>query len=91
MQTNIAVELGEADPAIIEDLANLVPMYEELAVSETKAVFLQSIVSSILVEMIFDVYFVGLPKEQATQLSHIENYLVELSTSCLIVFGSCPS
>jgi activating signal cointegrator complex subunit 1 len=55
-------------------------MYEELAISETKAAFLQSVVSSILVEMIFDVYFVGLPEEQATQLGHIEDYLVHLST-----------
>lgn len=55
-------------------------MYEELAISETKAAFLQSIVSSILVEMIFDVYFVGLPEEQATQLGQIEQYLAHLST-----------
>jgi hypothetical protein len=54
-------------------------MYEDLAVSETKAPFLQSIVSSILVEMIFDAYFVGLPEEQAARLGQIENYLVHLS------------
>jgi len=55
-------------------------MYEELAVSETKAAFLQSIVSSILVEMIFNAYFVGLPEEKATQLSQVEKYLENLST-----------
>ncbi|KAJ8121706.1 hypothetical protein ONZ43_g1911 [Nemania bipapillata] len=72
-------DLGRADQSIIDDLGKLVPMYEELAMNETKAAFLQSVVSSILVEMIFDVYFVGLPEEQATQLSHIENYLAHLS------------
>lgn len=55
-------------------------MYEELAVSETKAAFLQSIVSSILVEMVFDAYFIGLTEEQATQLGQIEKHLVHLST-----------
>ncbi|KAI1754735.1 hypothetical protein F4782DRAFT_457846 [Xylaria castorea] len=73
-------ELSKADQTITDDLGKLVPMYEELAISETKAAFLQSIVSSILVEMVFDAYFVGLPEEQATQLSQVEQYLVDLST-----------
>jgi hypothetical protein len=30
--------------------------------------------------MIFDAYFVGLPKEQATKLGQVEEYLVHLST-----------
>ncbi|KAI0406281.1 hypothetical protein F4802DRAFT_606274 [Xylaria palmicola] len=74
-------DLGRANQSVIDDLSNLVPMYEELAVSETKAAFLQSIVSSIFVEMIFDVYFVGLPDEQATQLGQIEKYLLHLSST----------
>ncbi|KAI3327905.1 hypothetical protein HD806DRAFT_531239 [Xylariaceae sp. AK1471] len=74
-------DLGRTDPTIIDDLSELVPMYEDLAVSETKAPFLQSIVSSILVEMIFKAYFVGLPEEQATQLGQIEKYLVHLSST----------
>ncbi|GAP83829.2 hypothetical protein SAMD00023353_0502430 [Rosellinia necatrix] len=74
-------DLSGADPAVIDDLSELVPMYEELAVGETRAAFLQSVVSSILVEMIFDAYFVGLPAERATQLGQIENYLVHLSST----------
>ncbi|GAW15370.1 hypothetical protein ANO14919_047790 [Xylariales sp. No.14919] len=74
-------DLEKADRGVIDDLGELVPMYEELAISETKAAFLQSIVSSILVEMIFDVYFVGLPEGHATQLGQIEDYLVHLSST----------
>ncbi|TGJ85379.1 hypothetical protein E0Z10_g3395 [Xylaria hypoxylon] len=74
-------DLDRADQSVIDDLSELVPMYEELAISETKAAFLQSIVSSILVEMVFDVYFVGLPEEHATQLGQIEKYLVHLSST----------
>ncbi|KAI2642094.1 hypothetical protein GGS21DRAFT_290446 [Xylaria nigripes] len=74
-------DLDKADQTIIDDLSGLVPMYEELAVSETRTVLLQSIVSSILVEMIFDAYFIGLPEEQTTHLSQIEDYLVDLGST----------
>ncbi|KAI0974949.1 hypothetical protein F4678DRAFT_470251 [Xylaria arbuscula] len=73
--------LDRAHQTVIDDLSELVPMYEELAISETKAPFLQSIVSSILVEMIFDVYFVGLPEEEAARLGQTEKYLVHLSST----------
>lgn len=78
--TDFTTDLSRADRSIIADLSHLVPMYEELAVSETKAAFLQSVVSSILVEMIFDAYFIGLTEEQATQLGQLEKRLVHLST-----------
>ncbi|KAJ8131061.1 hypothetical protein O1611_g2564 [Lasiodiplodia mahajangana] len=74
-------DLGRADQSIIDDLGKLVPMYEELAVSETKAALLQSVVSSILVEMIFNMYFVGVPEEQATQFGQIEKYFAHLSST----------
>ncbi|KAI8634177.1 hypothetical protein F5Y19DRAFT_202751 [Xylariaceae sp. FL1651] len=74
-------DLYRADQSIIDDLSELVPMYEELAVSETKAPFLQSIVSSILVDMVFGAYFVGLPEEQASQLGQVEEYLAHLSST----------
>ncbi|KAI0147827.1 hypothetical protein GGR57DRAFT_505434 [Xylariaceae sp. FL1272] len=77
-KTSFDIEGASQD--VIDDLGQLVPMYEELAVSETKAAFLQSIVSSILVEMVFQEYFVGLPKEQATQLGEIEKYLSQLNS-----------
>ncbi|KAI1260786.1 hypothetical protein F5Y18DRAFT_246631 [Xylariaceae sp. FL1019] len=78
-KTSFNIEGASQD--VIDDLAQLVPMYEELAVSETKAAFLQSIVSSVLVDMIFQAYFVGLPNQQATQLSEIERYLAQLSSA----------
>ncbi|KAI5928021.1 hypothetical protein F4810DRAFT_173282 [Camillea tinctor] len=71
-------DLKKANQAVVDDLNALVPMYEELAVSETKPHLLQSIVSSILVEMIFEAYFVGLPEENAAQLSQVEEYLASL-------------
>lgn len=58
-------------------------MYEDLATSETKAALIQSIVSSILVDMIFNKYFVGLPEEEATRLDQIGKYLVQLSMHIL--------
>ncbi|KAI0513206.1 hypothetical protein F5B22DRAFT_657389 [Xylaria bambusicola] len=76
--------LERVDQAVIDDLSELVPMYEDLATSETKAAFVQSIVSSILVEMIFDAYFVGLPEEEATQFGQVERYLVQLSSTDVV-------
>ncbi|KAI1373753.1 hypothetical protein F4677DRAFT_187860 [Hypoxylon crocopeplum] len=73
------LDLTHAGEAIIEDLADLVPMYEQLAAS-AKVHLLQNLVSSILVETIFDAYFVGLPKDQADQLAQIEEYLASLSS-----------
>ncbi|KAI1506527.1 hypothetical protein F5X99DRAFT_403889 [Biscogniauxia marginata] len=74
-------DLKKADQAAVDDLSALVPMYEELAVSETKPHLLQSVVSSILVEMIFKAYFVGLPEEHAAQLSQVEKYLASLGST----------
>ncbi|KAI0391030.1 hypothetical protein F5Y17DRAFT_468512 [Xylariaceae sp. FL0594] len=74
-------DLGKADQAVLDDLGKLVPLYEELAVNRTKAALLQSIVSSILVEMVFDAYFVGLPEEKAAQLGQVEKYLEGLSST----------
>ena len=62
---------------MVKELAELVPMYEELALT-AKLHFLQSIVSAILVEMIFRHYFVGLPEHRARQLKDVERYLVHL-------------
>jgi hypothetical protein len=50
-------------------------MHEELA-QTAKVHLLQSIVSRILVDMVFDAYFVGLSPEEADQLTQVENLLV---------------
>jgi hypothetical protein len=55
-------------------------MYAELA-KTSKLPLLQSIISTILVEMVFDAYFVGLSKEQASKLKQTEECLESLSKS----------
>ncbi|KAI0852093.1 hypothetical protein F5Y00DRAFT_206634 [Daldinia vernicosa] len=73
------LDFTHADDAVIRDLAELVPMYEQLAAS-AKVHLLQNIVSSILVETIFEAYFVGLPEDQTRQLTQIEKYLGSMSS-----------
>lgn len=58
----------------MEELAALVPMYEELAAA-AKVHLLQSFVSRVLVEMVFGAYFVGLSPEQARQFRDVEETL----------------
>ncbi|KAI0011692.1 hypothetical protein F4779DRAFT_173788 [Xylariaceae sp. FL0662B] len=73
------LDFSQVNEAIIDDIRELVPMYEELA-APAKVHLLQCVVSAILVETIFDSYFVGLPKDQATQLAQTEKYLASLSS-----------
>lgn len=56
------------------ELSELVPMYEEL-VHTAKVHLLQSIVSRILVEMVFNSYYVGLSQEQTKNLKQMEQLL----------------
>ena len=62
------------DEATLAEVGELVPMYEELA-STAKVHLLQSLVSQILVEMVFDAYYVGLSEEQTGQIRQIEDLL----------------
>lgn len=78
MPTNHSTAFARVDEAILDDLGELVPMYDQLT-APAKVHLLQSVVSSILVEEIFNSYFVGLPKNQASQLAQMENYLASLS------------
>lgn len=73
-RANAVVDFGKAEPEVLEELARLVPMYEELA-DVAKVHLLQSIVSGILVEMVFGAYFVGLPQEQTDRLKEVEQFL----------------
>ncbi|KUI57698.1 hypothetical protein VP1G_05027 [Cytospora mali] len=68
------VDLSRASEASLQELAELVPMYEELA-QAAKVHLLQSIVSKILVQRIFRSYFVGLTPEQEMQLRQTERLL----------------
>ena len=50
------------------------PTYEALAPA-SKVHFIQSLVSRLLVEQIFDAYFIGLSKDHAEELSNVEKHL----------------
>ncbi|KAM0623724.1 hypothetical protein ACHAQG_004370 [Verticillium nonalfalfae] len=68
------IDFGKASEDELEELAALVPMYEELAAA-AKVHLLQSFVSRVLVEMVFGAYFVGLSPEQARQFRDVEETL----------------
>ncbi|KAI2631908.1 hypothetical protein GGR54DRAFT_5180 [Hypoxylon sp. NC1633] len=75
--TNKHVDFTRVDEAIIDDLGELVPMYEQLA-APAKVHLLQNVVSSILVETVFNAFFVGLPTDQAEHLAQVEKYLASI-------------
>ncbi|WQF81663.1 hypothetical protein CDEST_06677 [Colletotrichum destructivum] len=68
------LDIAAAGEDIREELGRLVPMYADLEPS-AKVHMLQSVVSCVLVETIFDSYFFGLPREQAEQLKAVEQTL----------------
>jgi activating signal cointegrator complex subunit 1 len=70
----MCADLETLDEATLAEVNDLVPMYEELA-STHKVYLLQSIVSKILVEMVFDAYFVGLSEEQTQQFRQLEKLI----------------
>jgi hypothetical protein len=67
-------DLSGAHEDAISELARLVPMYEELA-SASRIHLLQSVVSRLLVDLVFDAYFVGLPADVAAQMEKVEAFL----------------
>ncbi|KAF2995772.1 hypothetical protein E8E14_000733 [Neopestalotiopsis sp. 37M] len=69
---------SKASQSVQDELAQLVPMYADLS-KTAKVPLLQSIISTILVEMIFGAYFVGLSKDQARNLKQTEECLASLS------------
>ncbi|KAK0613845.1 hypothetical protein B0T14DRAFT_384541, partial [Immersiella caudata] len=76
----VRIDLGKADEGVVAELGRLVPMYEELAMS-SKVYLLQSLVSRLLVDLVFDAYFVGLSEEQARQLTQVETFLASFASS----------
>ncbi len=66
------------DDDTLAEVGELVPMYEELA-KTAKIHLLQSMVSRILVEMVFSAYYTGLSKEQTRLFRQMEGLL---STFC---------
>ncbi|KAL2160884.1 hypothetical protein VTH06DRAFT_1081 [Thermothelomyces fergusii] len=73
------IDLSSADEDAISELARLVPMYEELAPT-SKIHLLQSVVSRLFVELVFNPYFVGLPDAAAGQIKQVEAFLTSVSS-----------
>ncbi|KPM45800.1 hypothetical protein AK830_g810 [Neonectria ditissima] len=74
------LNLEGLDEATLAELNELVPMYEEL-VHTAKVHLLQSIVSRILMDMVFDSYFVGLSDEQEQHFRQMEKMLSSFAAS----------
>lgn len=68
------IDVDKASSKIKEQLLNLVPTYESLA-SASKIHLVQSIISRLLVDQVFEEYFIGLPKSKADELRSVEKYL----------------
>ncbi|ROW12945.1 hypothetical protein VPNG_04651 [Cytospora leucostoma] len=73
------IDLPKADEASLQELSKLVPMYEEMA-QTSKVHLLQSLVSRMLVQSVFHVYFVGLSPEQELRLRQTEEMLLSLGS-----------
>ncbi|EGX93642.1 hypothetical protein CCM_05017 [Cordyceps militaris CM01] len=71
------LDLPSLDEETTAEISELVPMYEELA-KTAKVHLLQSIVSRIFVDMIFDSYFVGLSDSQTRLFRQMEEVLASL-------------
>lgn len=70
-------DLIKASDATLTELSQLVPMYEDL-IHTSKVHLLQSIVSSILVEMVFNAYYVGLSEQDTQHIQQMEQLLSSL-------------
>ncbi|KAM3505497.1 hypothetical protein MY10362_002902 [Beauveria mimosiformis] len=68
------LDLSRLDKKTTAEVAALVPAYEELA-KTAKVHFLQSLVSRVLVDTVFDAYFVGLSPEQTSLFKDMEQLL----------------
>lgn len=72
-----SADFAQVDEATLAELGELVPVYEELA-QGAKVHLLQSIVSRVLVDMVFGVYFPGLSDEQTQRFRQMERTLSQL-------------
>ncbi|OTA04062.1 hypothetical protein A9Z42_0046070 [Trichoderma parareesei] len=78
------LDLSKASDDTLTELSRLVPMYEEL-VHTSKVHLLQSIVSSILVDMVFNAYYVGLSEQETQHIQQMERLLSSLCSSTDVV------
>lgn len=78
------LDLTKASDATLTEFSQLVPMYEDL-IHTSKVHLLQSIVSSILVEMVFNAYYVGLSEQDTHHIQQMEQLLSSLCASTDVV------
>ncbi|KAL7823532.1 hypothetical protein V8C26DRAFT_425606 [Trichoderma gracile] len=78
------LDLSKASDDTLAELSRLVPMYEEL-VHTSKVHLFQSIVSSILVDMVFNAYYVGLSEQETLHIQQMERLLSSLCSSTDVV------
>ncbi|OIW27411.1 hypothetical protein CONLIGDRAFT_579207 [Coniochaeta ligniaria NRRL 30616] len=74
------LDLSRISDSTLAELNRLVPSYEEL-ISSAKIHLIQSVVSKILVELVFDAYFLGLSVDQSREFAQMEQFLASFSSS----------
>jgi len=75
----LRIDVSNANAEIREQLLELVPTYEALAVT-SKIHLIQSIVSRLLVNSIFNAYFIGLSEERSAGLESAERFLADFGS-----------
>jgi len=73
-------DVNKANDDVKEILSRLVPTYKTIAAT-SKIHLIQSIISRLLVDTIFEEYFIGLPRAQADELRNMEKYLKSFGKS----------
>ena len=76
--------LEELDEAARAEASELLPMFEDLVTSGKKVHLLQSIVSRVLVEDVFEAYYAGLASEQAAKFREMEGLLGSFGRSTFL-------
>ncbi|KXJ96554.1 hypothetical protein Micbo1qcDRAFT_1462 [Microdochium bolleyi] len=69
--------IHSAGEEVAKELARLVPTFEQVA-SQSKVALLQTIVARIMVEVVFEPYFAGLPDDQSETLRQHEHDLSQM-------------
>ncbi|KAK3397037.1 hypothetical protein B0T20DRAFT_247837 [Sordaria brevicollis] len=75
------VSVKDDDEVTREELGRVVPMFEEILGMGGKIHLIQSVVSSLLVEMVFGAYFVGLSAEQERVVREAEAMLGSIAST----------
>jgi len=89
MDSDLIVDVEKTSLEVKEILLRLVPTYEALATA-SKIHLIQSIISRLLVDTIFEEYFIGLPRARADELRSVEKYLGSFGQWERVLILTCP-